>query len=458
VVSASDTHTTARGVHAPAAVGARPDESGYPSALRAAYLLGVLVLAADVAYLDLQIFALLITPIKAALRLSDTHVGALQGLGFNVSVGLGAIPLAFVIDRRNRVRLLTLSAIGWTAFTILTGFATGFWGLLACRIGVGIAKASLYPTAFSLIADLYPPEKRANGMFVFFAGALVGGSVVIALGGVMIGFVAAHSAAFPGVLGTIAPWRLTFFAAALPSAVLVLFLLIASEPHRDGAKANGVPDGRQISFIAYFQRRWLAVARLNAGLILASLGSDVVLFWTPTILTRSFGLSGAEAGETFAVAFGVGSVSGVGLGWAATRALRARWKSLAPLQAVRFAATAAVFVPLFGLFFARGLVPFLLVVSVAVALFYVGNAITPSIINDFTPNRLRGQMFTLHQIVGLLPAMIWPPAVGLLSDRVFTGSNALLLAAVAVVATASLLAPILLARIENSFQRLSAGA
>ena len=67
--------------------------------------------------------------------------------------------------------------------TALCGAAGNFLQLLVMRIGVGVGEAGSNPPSHSIIADLYPPEKRTTAMAIFgsavnwgiLVGFLVGG-------------------------------------------------------------------------------------------------------------------------------------------------------------------------------------------------------------------------------------------------------------------------------------------
>src|SRR3546814_8663029 len=76
----------------------------------------------------------------------------------------------------------------WSAMTTLCGFAQSFWQLVLARIGVGAGEAGALPTAQSLIATYFPPEKRAGAMGVFVLSAALGYA-----GGLIVGgYVAQH--------------------------------------------------------------------------------------------------------------------------------------------------------------------------------------------------------------------------------------------------------------------------
>ena len=66
------------------------------------YVVAVLTLAYLISFLDRQILALMVEPIKADLNLSDTQVSLLMGFAFSLFYVTMAIPLGRLADRQLR--------------------------------------------------------------------------------------------------------------------------------------------------------------------------------------------------------------------------------------------------------------------------------------------------------------------------------------------------------------------
>lgn len=115
-------------------------------------------------YMDRQILAILLEDIKADLVLTDTQLGLLSGLVFAIFYATLGIPVARLADRTSRRDIIAASLAIWSAMTALCGLAQNFTQLMLARIGVGIGEAGSSPPSHSIIADLYPPEKRASAM------------------------------------------------------------------------------------------------------------------------------------------------------------------------------------------------------------------------------------------------------------------------------------------------------
>lgn len=154
----------------------------------------VVVLMLAIAYMlnfvDRQLLAILVEPIKADVGITDTQVGLLSGLMFALFYTFFGIPVALIADRANRVKLVALSCAVWSFFTVLSGLAKGFTSLALARIGVGIGEAGCSPPSYSIIADYFRPEERGRAFALYvlglpagsFVGTLAGGMIAEALG------------------------------------------------------------------------------------------------------------------------------------------------------------------------------------------------------------------------------------------------------------------------------------
>ena len=128
------------------------------------YVLGVLFLVLMFNFIDRQIVGILADSIKADLGLTDTQVGLMTGLSFAIFYTTLSIPLAIVADRWNRSKVIAIAIAIWSVMTVLCGAAASFMQIFLARIGVGIGEAGSSPASHSLIADLFPPERRATAL------------------------------------------------------------------------------------------------------------------------------------------------------------------------------------------------------------------------------------------------------------------------------------------------------
>ena len=209
----------------------------------AKYVLSVLVLVYAMNFIDRQILAILAEDIKRDLGLSDADLGFLYGTAFAVFYALFGIPLGRLADNWVRVRLLSAGLFIWSGMTALSGLSTSFLQLSAARVGVGIGEASASPSAFSMLSDWFPREKRATALAIYSAGLYLGGGVSLLIGAVVV---KAWNAAYPvaGPFGLVG-WQAAFLAVGVPGMALSLWISTLKEPIR--GRAEGLPEPPRVS-------------------------------------------------------------------------------------------------------------------------------------------------------------------------------------------------------------------
>lgn len=442
-------------MHAPESMQALPDEAGaYPPPRQAWYAVALLGLAIVIAYLDRQILFLLVEPIKGELHLSDTQFGALQGLALGLFMAVAAVPLGRIADRSSRRRLIAGSVIAWSVMTALTGFAQNFEQLFLCRIGVGVAEAGLAPAAYSMLADLFPARRRVAANLIFYAIAFVGASATMAIGGLALGWIEALQAGSAGMFGGMPPWRLLLVALAIPGPLLALLFFTLAEPVR-----KGVGNANTASRFAALQYAWThrgLYGWLFAGLLLVGVADNAIMTWLPTVLVRSFHMSGATAGVQVGTAAAVTSLVSFAIGYLLARKLAPSADARGLLLVMQLGVFVTLPAMLLFLVVDDGSTALLLA---AVALFgiWASACLTPTLLQTVAPNELRGQMSAIYAILSVAGAAIHPLAIGMLSDRVFTQPDGLRIALVLVAAPAILLGTISLRMAARFYRRAGTG-
>jgi MFS family permease len=179
-------------------------------------VLGVLTGINVLNYLDRFMVAAVLPLITPALHLSGREGGLLQSIFILVYVLVSPV-MGWLGDTRTRLRLAAAGVLIWSLATVGSGLAPSFAALLAARALVGVGEASYAVVTPSLIADLYPPERRGRALAIFYA-AIPGGTAL----GYMLG----------GAIGAHHGWRAAFFVGGAPGLVLALALLALHEPSR----------------------------------------------------------------------------------------------------------------------------------------------------------------------------------------------------------------------------------
>jgi predicted MFS family arabinose efflux permease len=269
--------------------------STQPSRASAHYALGILTAISAAQALDRTVLSVLLEPIKQELKLSDSEMGLVIGLGFAIFYAGFGLPLARIADRRSRIALLSVCLTLWSGMTGIAGFARDFTHLFLARIGVGIGEAGCSPAAQSLIGDLYPADRRAFAVSVYQAGNILGGSAGLAI-----------TAAIAAQWG----WRVALVATgAIGIPLALLAYLTVREPIRGAMGATPPPaateDTRAV-IAALLRRRPLL--HLILGLAIAVFGAYGLAQWMPAFYVRLHHLSIGQVGLYVG---GIGAIAGV---------------------------------------------------------------------------------------------------------------------------------------------------
>jgi predicted MFS family arabinose efflux permease len=255
-------------------------------------------------FIDRTILATLGQAIKIDLKLSDAQLGLLQGIAFALFYTVLGIPVARLAERFNRVNILTICLIVWSGMTALSGTATNFLQLSFYRFGVGVGEAGCAPSAQSLIADYFPPERRSSALSVYAFGIPLGGMI----GSISGGWIAEHMS-----------WRMAFFIVGVPGLVLAAIArTLLREPPRGMSEAVGAiqPGGSAPSIMTVARKlfRNRSFIHMTAGATLVSfVGYGVGGFAQPYFI-RNFHLGLAQVGIVFGLIGGVSAGLGTLVG------------------------------------------------------------------------------------------------------------------------------------------------
>jgi predicted MFS family arabinose efflux permease len=256
----------------------------------------LLVLAYTLSITDRMILSILFPDIKAEFGLSDIQLGLLGGLSFALFYATMGLPIARLADQFSRKLIIIVSIIVFSIMTAFGGMATGFISLLLFRIGVGIGEAGVNPASHSIIADFFPPHRRAFAM----ATLMVGGSL-----GMILGFVGG------GLIAEAYGWRMALVSVGVPGLLLALLMVkYLKEPARGTFEthASTPPPPLRITVAAMWSNP--AMRHLVAGSVAAGMMTYGLTQWLPTFFMRVHDLSQSQTGMMMAGVFGICGVIG----------------------------------------------------------------------------------------------------------------------------------------------------
>lgn len=388
----------------PASTSVDAQHAAATSSWSARLVLILLTLIAMVQFFDRALMVVILEPLKQEFSLTDAQLGFLSGFSYAAAFALAGIPFGWMADRGNRRNLLAALLAIWSGLVALAGSASSFTGLVLTRVGIGAADAGGQPCSVSIISDLYPTQKRASAVAIFFVGVPLG---------MASGFIVGAMVA--GQLG----WRTAFYVAAIPGALLtLLLLLLVKEPQRGAS--DGLSESKEaappLSETISFMRSQKSLVYLMAASVLVTASSSAMMSWIGSLLVRVHGLSLENVGMLTGLCMGgFGAIGTIVLGWVADRQGAKDMRNQPRMMAI-----AAAVIAISGT--AVSLLPTVLGAAVSLALFasmVAGlNGPTYALTQSLVKVRMRGtSMSTLVVLLNLIGVGVGPALAGILSDQ-----------------------------------------
>jgi len=404
------------------------------------YALGVLTLVNFLNYIDRQILPSVAPLMAADLKLTDTEIGAMEAallLSFTVLAPL----LGRLGDRYSRTKLMASAAVIWSIATGLTGLMDHFpflpgplhvnvplvhftlelsgVAVVLClvRAIVGVGESSYSTITPSLIADYFPPERRATALGVFQAAIPMGFAL-----GYVIGVILAH---FFG-------WRLAFMIVGVPGLITAWFVWRLQEPARGASEPKERTGATEQSLAVQTEAHesWLRTSwRIlrTRDWLLATAGYTALTFvlgafgtWATILMVRDKGLSVTEAGITLGlVSLFAGAAGTFGGGWLADRLITKRRNAYFLVCA---ASSALGIIPVFVVLATNNPWIFIPAIFLAVLFLFINNAPFHAILVNSVPPLVRATAVALNiVIIHVMGDVISRFGVGVLSDSIQAG-------------------------------------
>jgi len=284
------------------------------------YALGIVLLAYILSFIDRNIMAVLIGPIRHDFDISDFQYSLLHGFAFSMFYIILGLPIGRLADRYSRRWIVTIGVLAWSVMTCVCGIATKFKWLFVARIGVGVGEAALSPPVYSLLSDYFSADKLPRVMAVYTLGITIGGGLAYMVGGAIYEYFAAwESLDFP-IIGEVRPWQMTFFVVGVPGVVVALLMTTIKEPRRRGmiaSKQSAAIESLPVAEVGrYMKGHWQAYVAIGVGASLLAILGNGTMAWYTEYLIRSHDMDRASAGAMFGLIFiTAGSLGTLAGGW-----------------------------------------------------------------------------------------------------------------------------------------------
>jgi MFS family permease len=268
-------------------------------------VVGLLALCIFINYVDRGNLATAAPLIKDEMKLTHTQMGWLLSCFFWTYVA-GQPLVGWLQEKINAYRTLALGLLVWSIATAATGLATGFFGLIALRLVMGLGESVAFPCSSKLIGARLPEHRfgAANGMITL--GLALGPAFGTFAGGMVMAQVG---------------WRWLFILFGLASSLWLIPWFLATRRLSQQDDTPTVDTGVAPAFAAILKRRDLWGVSL--GHFALNYAFYFVISWLPTYLIKARGLSVTEMAQLGGLIYLVYAASCLGTGWLSDRWLRA---------------------------------------------------------------------------------------------------------------------------------------
>jgi MFS transporter, Spinster family, sphingosine-1-phosphate transporter len=341
-------------------------------------------------YFDRLLVVPMFPTLKAQFHISDFQLGLLASVVLLVDC-LTALPAGYWSDRGPRQKIMAAGVFVWGAATFASGFAPTFGALLGARGAVGVGEGAYAPGGTAIISASFPARLRARVQSIFSLGAVLGGVLGLAAGGVLAQWIG---------------WRHSFMLVGPPGVLIGVAIRRlpgpSSKPPEETHPAWGL-----LKIAAY--------DAVLAGGMLVAFSSAVFISWSPTFIARYHHLSVGKASGLLALLVLVSSAFGVLAGGYLADRIQEHWAwgrafvvGTAILLATPFLYVAVQ---------ANALSVFYVCIFVATGSLACYLGPTTAIIHDLTPTQAHAFAFGLYMfIIHFFGDAMAPALVGFVSD------------------------------------------
>jgi MFS family permease len=383
----------------------------------------VLFLCYTISSVDRNALSVLVEPIKADLKFSDSQMGLILGPAFTLCYALFGIPLGYAADRYPRRWVVYLGMTFWSVASAGTALAQSFLQMALARSSVGIGEAALGPCAYPLLAEKFPKHRLAIATAIYQSGITVGHSLSFMIVALVLTLTPAiHH--FASILTSFESWQLVLLATGAPGLLLALLVFTIGE-RRTATPARMAGEGRpdRSDFLSFLKSKRQVLIPMVAGVSLIIMAGSGMTAWTPAYLQRNFAMTPVDFAPALSAASLASAITlifkGAVLDWLFGRGIRDAhirfytWMLFLSAPAAMYiglAKTPLIYVVLYG---------FINVITLPYMVFMV-----PSL-HLITPPEYRGKVISFFLFIPLIATATGPVLIAFLTEHIFRDPKSL---------------------------------
>src|SRR5277367_1244258 len=137
---------------------------------------GLLFASTVINYIDRQTLSLLAPFLKLDYHWTNSDYANIA-IAFRIAYSIGQTVFGRLMDRIGTRRGLTLTVIWYSAVSMLTSLASGFYSFATFRFLLGAAESANWPAATKAVSEWFPKKERALATALFDSGSSIGGAI-----------------------------------------------------------------------------------------------------------------------------------------------------------------------------------------------------------------------------------------------------------------------------------------
>ncbi|GAB2664989.1 glucarate transporter [Vibrio panuliri] len=380
------------------------------------FIVLLLFISVVINYLDRANLSIAAPEMTKALGLTTQELGWIFS-SWGWAYAAMQVPCGALVDKFKPKYLLAIFLGAWSIATLLLGFASTFFVILALRFIVGMLEAPSYPINNRVVTAWIPENERASSIAVYTSGQFIG----LALLTPVLAWIMTHWG-----------WQSVFFVTGGVGIVWAVVWYIAYDDPKDfkgisqseleliqknGAETD-LGDVQQKEQGDFFKDLLFVLTRKKIlGICLGqfALGNATIFFltWFPTYLVEYHGMSFVKAGFMASLPFLCGCLGVLSSGFFSDFLLR-KGCSLATSRKVPIISGLLLTSTIIGAEYFQH--PAAVTIFMSIAFFATGLAsITWSLVSSIAPKRLIGLTGGTFNFIGGLAAIITPVVIGYLA-------------------------------------------
>lgn len=347
-------------------------------------------------FIDRQTVSVLAPLIKAAFHLSNEAYGRIVA-AFQFGMMSGELPMGLIMDRWGCRIGMCAAVCWWSMCTGSQAFVRSGTQLGLSRLGMGGSECGNYSGGMKAVSETFPEKDRTLAIGIFNSGSVIGAVIAPPL----IVYLAQHYG-----------FRTAFFVpASLGFLWVVLWWLTYRRRQNAVVRESRAP---QIPLKALLRHSSAWAVMVCRGLI-----GPVIQFywyWLPSYLYSARHMSMTQIGDLSWIPFFLGSVGGVGGGWAAGW-LQRRGASTPFVRKVTMYFSSGLCLASFVVPFVASPMVALLVISIAIFGHNFLSANMYGAITDLFTGEEVGRATGLSGVAAGLTGLLFPLLTGYLVDQ-----------------------------------------